>query len=399
MCLSACPTYDLTKLERSSPRGRIKLIRSVAENKLTVTDIFAYEMNFCLDCQACETACPAGVKFGTMVEAGRVAVENKAIGPRVKSFILKQVMPYRNRIKFAAKILRFYQQTGLQKFLRVSGILNKFFPELAKIEGLAPFIPAEFSDTSIKEINRPAGKTHFTLAFSYGCIMNVLFPYVNKDTVELLNKIGGVVISPSGQTCCGSLNAHNGDFKTAKVLAAKNIAEFSRYSYDYLISNSAGCSAFMKEYGELFKNEKLAEQAKIFSSKVKDLVEFLPETDIFSRFKTYNKNVTYHDACHHVHTQHIYNQPRELLNNIPGLNLIPLEDSTKCCGSAGIYDVIHYDASMEILKHKMDNIARTKADIVLTGNPGCLLQLTYGVKKFNKNVNVLHTASFLNKII
>lgn len=400
MCLTSCPTYDLTKLERSSPRGRIKLIRSVAEGVLPITDTFAYEMNYCLDCQACETACPAGVKFGVMVEAARVEIENNGYGSFIKSFFLRRIIPHKNRIKFAARLLRLYKISSLQQFIRSTGILKIFFPELAKIEELSPVISKKFSDSFIKEISSPVQKAKYRVAFSYGCLMNVLFPEVNKDTVELLNKIGAVVITPSKQNCCGSLNAHNGDIKTALTLAEKNIKEYAKFDYDYLISNSAGCGAFMKEYGELFKEDKnLAEQAKIFSSKVKDLTEFLLETDIAVKFRSCNKDITYHDACHHVHTQKIYKQPRELISKIPGINFIPLEDSTKCCGSAGIYNLVHYNTSIELLKQKMTNLSKTKAEIVLAANPGCLFQISYGVKKFNKNIVVMHPATFLNKII
>lgn len=400
MCLTSCPTYLITNFERSSPRGRIKLIKSVVEGKLTISDTFAYEMNFCLDCQACETACPAGVKFGKMVEAARVEVERKGYRSIIKSFFLNRIIPYKNRIKLAAKLLRFYQTSGIRTFLHSAVKIDKIFPGLMKIEGLSPDVPKVFSDSFIKEENKPVRKEKFRLAFSYGCLMNVFFPDVNKDTVELLNKIGALVISPTGQTCCGSLNAHNGQFKKARELAEINIKEFSKYKYDYLISNSAGCGAFMKEYGALFRDdEKLSDQAKLFSSKVKDLTEFLYETQTTIHYKNSVKDITYHDACHHVHTQKIYDQPRELLKQIKGINLIPLEDSTKCCGSAGIYNILHYDTSMELLKQKMNNIDKTKAGIVLTGNPGCLLQLNYGIKKFNKNVQVMHTATLLNKII
>lgn len=400
MCLTSCPTYSLTGFERSSPRGRIKLIKSVAEGQLTINDTFAYEMNFCLDCQACETACPAGVKFGVMIEAARVAVENTVYHSSIKSFFLNMVIPFRYRLKITAKVLRFYQQSGIRKFLHTIIKIEKLFPKLMKIEEMSPVIPEQFSDSFIKEINHPCGKEKFRLAFSFGCLMNVFFPEVNKDTIELLNKIGAVVITPPGQTCCGSLNAHNGYLTKAKELAEKNIKEFGKYHYDYLISNSAGCGAFMKEYGELFKDDKsLAEQANLFSSKVKDLTEFLNEIDLPHLNIGLTKEITYHDACHLVHTQKIYEQPRELFNKINGLKLIPLEDSTKCCGSAGIYNILHYDDSMELLKQKLNNIDKTNAEIVITGNPGCILQLNYGIKKFNKNVQVMHTATFLNRII
>jgi glycolate oxidase iron-sulfur subunit len=288
----------------------------------------------------------------------------------------------------------------LQKFLHSSGILKYLFPKLAEIEELSPVIPEKFSDTFIREISPSMGEETLKLAFSYGCLMNIFFPEINKDTVELLNKLNAVVISPVNQSCCGSLNAHNGDIKTAKQLAVNNIKEFGRFEYDYLISNSAGCGAFMKEYGELFKDDKeLADSALKFSSKVKDLTEFLSEVELPPVKKSINLDITYHDACHLVHTQKIYLQPRELLNKVPGINLIPLEDSTKCCGSAGIYNLIHFDTSKELLKAKMEHIGRTSADTVLTGNPGCMLQIAYGVKKFNKNVKVEHPATFFNKLL
>ncbi len=400
MCLTSCPTYELTRLETSSPRGRIKLIKSVAEGKLPVTKTFAYEMNYCLDCQACETACPAGVKYGKMVEAARVEIEENGYSSFIKSFLLKRVLPYRGRLKFAVKVLGLYQKSGLQKFLRSSGILRLFFSKLADVEELLPLIPGDSSDVLIKETSLPKGTEKLKLAFSYGCLMNVLLPDVNNDTVELLTKLGNTVITPPGQICCGSLSSHNGDIETARKLAIKNVTEFGKFQYDYLISNSAGCGAFMKEYGELLKNDKdYADPAAGFSSKVRDLTEFLSEINFSPDIPGMKEKVTYHDACHLVHTQKIYKQPRELLAKITAINYIPLEDSKKCCGSAGIYNLLHFDTSKELLKMKVDNINKTNADIILTGNPGCMLQIAYGVKKFKGNAKVLHPATFFNQLL
>ncbi len=433
MCLSSCPTYLLTGRETSSPRGRIRLIKSVAEGALAVTDTFAYEMNFCLDCQACETACPAGVKYGRMVEAARVEVDKQGYSSPVQHFFLKKIIPYRIRLRFAAKLLRLYQRSGLEKMLRSTIILSKLFPRIAEIEQFSPEIPAKFSDSYIREYNPPFSPTpaasdstsggisstpipstdsgssagsypstevKYRLAFSIGCLMDILLPEVNKDTVELLNKLGAMVISPSEQTCCGSLNAHNGDMKTARELAKKNIKTFARHEYDYLISNSAGCGAFMKEYGELLKDDpEFAESAREFSSKVKDVAEFLWTIDLPPLKNIETGNVTYHDACHLVHTQKIFNEPRDILKQVQGITVIPLEDSTKCCGSAGIYNLLHTDTSLKLLEEKMKNIGNTKAEVVLTGNPGCMLQIRYGVKKFNINVRAEHPATYLNRLI
>ncbi len=435
MCLSSCPTYSLTGKETSSPRGRIRLIKSVAEGLLPITDAFAYEMNFCLDCQACETACPAGVKYGKMVEAARVEVDNLGYSSPVKSFFLKKILPFRYRLRFAARLLRMYQRSGIQKLVRSTGILNKLFSRLAEIEQFSPEIPLQFSDSFIREFNPPAMNTQlskgsfsdkinggsglrgsdsmtseknrseenvfrYRLAFSIGCLMDVLLPDVNKDTIELLTKLGALVISPLEQTCCGSLNAHNGDMKTAKELARKNIRAFSKHEYQYLISNSAGCGAFMKEYGELLKDDpEFAGPAQEFSLKVKDLTEFLSEIDLPLLKSDDFRNITYHDACHLVHSQKIFNEPRVLLGKVQGLKITPLEESTKCCGSAGIYNLVHTDTSLKLLEAKMKNINDTKAEVVLTGNPGCMLQIKFGVKKFNTNVRVEHPATFVNRLL
>ncbi len=387
-----------------------------------MTDTFAYEMNFCLDCQACETACPAGVKFGKLVETARVEVENHGYSSGVKSFFLKKIIPYKHRLHFAAKLLRFYRHSGIEKLLRSSGIPGKFFPRLAEVEQFTPEIPKRFSNSYIKEFNPPIqrasmtssstdalnsdvvpdefSKVRYRLAFPVGCLMDILLPDVNKDTVELLNKLGALVISPARQTCCGSLNAHNGDMKTAAGLAKQNIEAFGRHKYDYLISNSAGCGAFMKEYGELFKDDpELADAAREFSSKVKDLTEFLSEIDLTFTKSSDDKEITYHDACHLVHSQNIFKQPRDILGKVPGINFIPLEDSTRCCGSAGIYNLVHTDTSLKLLEAKMENIRNSKAEVVLTGNPGCLLQIKFGVKKFNTDVRPEHPASFFNKLL
>ena len=252
----------------------------------------------------------------------------------------------------------------------------------------------------IEEITPAKGEEKYKAAFLTGCLMNVMFADINKDTVDVLSACGCEVISPKEQVCCGSLPGHNGDFETAKQLAKKNIDVFSKYNFDYIILNSAGCGAFMKEYGHLFKDDaKYAKRAEEFSKKVKDISEFIDEIkpNVFKNIVS--EDITYHDACHLAHTQKIVNEPRNMLDMIPGLNQKPLEESTWCCGSAGIYNIVRYEDSMKILERKMDNIKNTNAKIVLTGNPGCISQLKYGAEKFNVNVEVLHPVSILKKSI
>ncbi len=231
--------------------------------------------------------------------------------------------------------------------------------------------------------------------------MNVMFAPENKDTVELLTKLGCEVIIPKNQTCCGSLAAHNGDMEQARKLAKETIDIFGRYNFDFVISNSAGCGAFMKEYGHILKDdENYSEKAKTFSNKVKDITEFLYHNFDFTKYRATEKiDVTYHEACHLVHTQKITNEPKLIFQQIENVNLIPLNEATWCCGSAGIYNVVNYEPSMKILERKMINIKNTNAKIVLTGNPGCLGQIRYGTEKFNVDVEVLHPVTLLNKII
>jgi|SRR5690554_4720232 len=395
MCLAVCPTYELTKLERSSPRGRIKLIKSVAYGDSPVTNLFADEMNFCLDCQACETACPAGVKYGYMVEAARVVVDKSDKGSffkrNIKRFALKYIIASKRNLKITSKILYYYQNSFLSK------IISKILPQkISEIEKLSPKVSKKFSDSLIPGEIHPLTELKYTTAFHYGCLMNVMFAEINKDTVDLLSKTGCKVLSPADQQCCGSLQAHNGDYETAKKLAAHNIREFSKYNYDYLISNSAGCGAFMKEYVHIFKDDpELKEAAEKFSNRVKDISEFY--SDILKyNFQNDDSKITYHDACHLVHSQKISVQPRKVINSINS-NYKELEEASWCCGSAGIYNIVRYDDSMKILDRKIKNIQKSGADLVITSNPGCMAQIEYGLRKYNLNIKIEHLATYLKK--
>ncbi len=404
MCLSTCPTYDLTKLERSSPRGRIQLVRSLAKGEIEITDTFIEEMNFCLDCQACETACPAGVKYGSIVESARDIIsksnKEKFIYHIIKKFSLNHILTKRWLLKLVARILYIYQKSGLRIFISKIKLLKIISPELYEIEKLTPTISNKFSDVIIKEINLPNNEVKKNTAIHLGCIMNVAFTDINIDTVQLLLKNDCKVISPKEQICCGSLHAHYGEMDKAIELAKQNINVFSKYNFDYLVSNSAGCGAFMKEYAHLLsQDEKYKEKAKIFSSKVKDISEFLAIINLKFNSKKINETITYDDACHLCHTQKITKEPRDVIKSIPGIKYVELKEASWCCGSAGIYNVVNYDHSMNFLDRKMKNINDTNAKIVLTANPGCLLQIKYGIEKYKLDIEVMHPVSLINKVI
>jgi glycolate oxidase iron-sulfur subunit len=407
LCLPTCPTYSLTGLERSSPRGRIRLIKAVHEGSLPLSKEFAYEMDFCLDCQACETACPAGVNYGSLVEAARALIHRSGVKNRLLStaryVLLTWLFGNPVRLKALARILRIYQVSGMQKFIETTRLLCLVSRRLHEIHKLAPPV-SKFSSTDVlPERSLPEVQPRLRVIVLTGCIMDVAFADVNFDTVKLLLHCGCEVIVPKRQFCCGSLQVHNGDREGASSVAKKNIDLFLRYEFDYIVTNSASCGAFMKDYGVFFSNDpEFAEKAKSISSRVRDLAELLDEihTEYAGqprRSSFEGIQVTYHDACHLVHAQRISGQPRRLIQSISGVQYVELPDSTWCCGSAGIYNITHFNDSMQMLERKMSNIKALNPQIVVTGNPGCLMQLKYGARRAKLPVEVMHTATFLRK--
>jgi glycolate oxidase iron-sulfur subunit len=402
LCLPTCPTYNLDFREESSPRGRIRLIHSVQHDQLKISENFTDEMYFCLDCQACETACPAGVRHGELVEETRNVIAEEEKEPFalrwLKRVFLKGVLSSPNRIKLFGRFLRIYQRSGLGEAVEQSGILKIFSNELHEKQKLLPTIDMEFFDESVPELISPGGDIRGRVAFLSGCIMNVAFADVHRDAVDVLLKNGFEVLIPKNQGCCGSLHAHNGEMSNAKRLARKLIETFERYEFDALIVDSAGCSAFMKEYSRIFTDEPVyADRAAKLSAKVRDVSEFLIDVGLTRKPGPLNKKITYHEACHLVHTQKVSKQPRQLIQMIPGIEFVELPEATWCCGSAGIYNVVRYDDSMKILDRKMKNVISTDAEIVVTANPGCHLQIQYGIKRYGLKMEVLHPVSLLAK--
>jgi glycolate oxidase iron-sulfur subunit len=364
MCLPTCPTYDATKHETSSPRGRIALMRAVADGKLAPDSAqFADEMYFCLGCLACETACPAGVDYAKMLEYARAEVGSRG------GWLLRWLFMKPNRLRAVARLLR-----------RVN-ISPEILPgRLRELYELRPRIRDKFSFDLIREVERPAA-VRYRVGLLTGCVQDVAYSDVNRDTVDLLLANGCEVVTPRTQVCCGSLLAHNGELDLARQLARQNAEAFK--DVDVIIVNSAGCGSFMKHAPE-------------YAGKVKDITEFLAEIGLHpSSFIPHPFKVTYHDACHLVHGQKISQQPRDLLRAIPGIELVELPEATWCCGSAGIYNITQPEMSMTLLERKMKHIAATGAEIVATGNPGCIGQIRYGAKRFGVTVEVVHPVTLL----
>lgn len=386
------------------------MIKSVAEGELAISRGFIEEMNFCLDCQACETACPAGVKYGSLVEAARAQIfaqKHEAwLSRTIKKVFMGWFFAATKRLHMLARFLRFYQRSGMQWVLDKSRVLHLLAPKLAKLQPLTPAISTTFSSLTLAEVMPAYGKTERRVGFLTGCIMDVAYADVNLDTVELLREHGCDVVIPKQVSCCGSLHAHNGDMDRARAFARTVIKAFSSNGLDSIVMNSAGCGAFMKEYGHLFgDDEDLRAEALAISAKTKDLTEFLLEIGFKgsrdnrqttpTAFR--GKRITYHDACHLVHTQKVMTQPRTLLQSIPGLEYTELPESTWCCGSAGIYNIVRYDDSMKLLDRKVEKIRAVTPDIVVTGNPGCMVQIAHGLRSKGLSVELMHTATFLRR--
>ncbi len=397
LCLSVCPTYELTGLERSSPRGRIRLMKNVMEGKIPVSDAFVEEMEFCLDCQACETACPAGVKYGELVESARVFVEERRKGFSLKQFVLTKIVVRKRSLRLAANVMRFYEKSGVEKV--ALGILKPFSRRLYNRAKLLPRISNQFAFDVLPAVTDPKGEVRGTVAILTGCVMDVFYADVNKDTVDVLVENGWRVVIPQGQVCCGSLNGHNGDGKTPPILARKNIEAFEKSGADYYVINSAGCGAFMKQYGEILADDKVfAERAKKFSEKVKDFSEFLYETGYRKPSTGIDRPTVYHEACHLVHAQKVSEQPKAIVKQLSGENFRELNEATWCCGSAGIYNVTRYEDASKLLDRKLKNIRESNAEVVVTGNPGCLAQIGAGIKNDGLNIEALHPATVLNRL-
>jgi glycolate oxidase iron-sulfur subunit len=387
LCLPTCPTYDATKLERNSPRGRIALMRAIADDRLEATRTFAEEMYFCLGCLACMTACPAGVNYAELFEHARAEAERTQVlaAPRrnfIRKFTVGWLFMDLRRLRLLGRLMRLYQQIGLQAFVRKSGVMKLFPKRLQELEAMTPRIEPRFSAELISPITPARGPRKYRVAVLTGCAQDLVFSSVNRDTVEVLAANGCEVITPQKQDCCGSLHAHNGEWELAKILARRNIDQFPPGDFDAIITNAAGCGSHLKHYETLLADDRVyVDRAIEWDRKVKDIHEWLAQIGIVPPAKpAQGLSVTYHEACHLCHGQKITAQPRQVLKAIPGLTLVELPESTWCCGSAGIYNLIQPEMANQLLDRKIKHIKSTGVSTVATGNPGCLLQLINGAR-------------------
>jgi glycolate oxidase iron-sulfur subunit len=403
LCLNACPTYRELGVEMDSPRGRIYQMVQVHEG-LAISDSYREHIDLCLACRGCESACPSGVSYGRLVEAARADIENHTarswLSRAIRDFVFRKLLPSPMLLTAAGAMLYMYQVSGLQKVVRATGLL-KLFGGLADREELSPAAEIPFFFRQIGQTFPAEGERRYRVAFMAGCIANIAFARLNEATVRVLQKNGCDVVIPADQTCCGALHVHAGIRDQARILAKQNIdAVFALdgAGLDAIITNAAGCGSTLKEYDELFEHDPVYhEKALAFKARMKDVTEFLASIELNKEMTPMRATVTYQDSCHLAHGQKVRSAPRRLLRAIPGLSFREMPLSDMCCGSAGIYNVLHTDLSMSILEKKMGNVNLAKAEVIATANPGCMLQLQAGVRRWGHGERVVHVIELLDE--
>lgn len=437
-CLPTCPTYAVLGTEMDSPRGRIYQMQAVAEGRMGISDDFVEHMYCCLGCRACETACPSGVQFGKLIEAAREQIQIEAARPAssrsmivnphferdhpgvplptlptkpdfaekaLRRFFFDIMLPSRPITSLVFAGLKVYQRSGLQTLARKSGLLKgvdalptPFQGKLSTPEALMPRATGALFPQPLPEITPALGTRCYRVGFISGCIMDQVYRDINEATIRVLTANGCEVVTPISQQCCGALHVHAGEVERGRQMARHNIDMFESYACDAIIINSAGCGSNIKEYGHLLRDEPdYAERARAFSAKVKDISEFLVGIEQTPMMGELRYTVAYHDACHLAHGQKIKQQPRQVLKRIPGLKLVDLKEADWCCGSAGIYNITNQEMASQLLERKMRNISVSGANVIVTGNPGCMMQIALGVRERGLPMRVLHPVQLLDE--
>jgi glycolate oxidase iron-sulfur subunit len=402
LCLASCPTFSELGTEMDSPRGRIFLIKSLAEGRIGLGDATVEHLSLCLDCRACETVCPAGVPYGRLIEAAKAEIERQRPGgPARRAFRWVNfglLLGDRRVLALAAAALRFYQASGLQGLVRRTGLARLLPGTLPAWEALLPPMPPAAERAPLPPLTPAVGPRRARVAVLTGCVQSVVFGAHNRATARVLARNGCEVVAPPDQGCCGALNAHGGDHARAVEMAKRTIATFEAAGAEAVIVNTSGCGAHLKGYGALLAGEPAwAERAVCFARTVQDLAEFLAREPLRRPLAPVPLTVTYHDPCHVVHGQKIRRQPRDLLAQVPGLTVVDLPESDWCCGSAGLYNLTQPEMADRLLRRKVRHIESTAAQAVVTANPGCILQIQAGLRARGLGLPVLHLVEVLDR--
>jgi glycolate oxidase iron-sulfur subunit len=400
LCTASCPTYLETGNENDSPRGRIYLMRSVVDHRLSMSADVAGHLDLCLDCRACESACPSGVRYGQLIEPFKVALGRTPVGQARTSWlqkvILRHLFPYGGRVKLALAPARIFQKLGVLSAVEKIGLTRLLPPTLRRMQAMLPDNLA--AGHSLPEVLPPIGPRRARVALFLGCVSDAMYPETNAATARVLQRNGCEVVVPRAQGCCGAIHYHSGVEEPALALARSNMMALDPDEFDAIIVNAAGCGAMLKDYGHLLHCSPDEALARKFVAKVRDITEFLVGLGPIAptRPSAY-KRVAYHDACHLCHAQQIRSQPRQLLQMIPGLELVPLEESEICCGAAGTYNLTQPEMSRRLGRRKVENLKATGAEAVATGNVGCILQIARQLKEAGEPMAVAHPIDLLDQ--
>ncbi len=374
----------------------------VSQDEMPMSAAYVTHIDRCLDCRACETACPSGVEYGKLVELARGRIEQEYRRPPIPRFarnlFYRQLLPYPDRMAKLARLAGFYQRSGFERIATGSGLLK-----LAGLEArsqLMPRIDRKFFSTDATRVHEARGIRRARIAFFAGCIARMTFTSLNEATLRVLQANGCEVVVPGGQWCCGALAVHAGFRDVARDLARRNLAAFEQGDFDAVITNAAGCGSTLKEYGQLFGPEdKDHERAEAFGERVRDVTEFLDQLGLVSPLKREERRVTYQDSCHLLHGQRVREAPRRLLAAVPGLELVEMRFADQCCGSAGVYNITQTETALELLRQKTQHARETGAATIVTANPGCILQLRAGVKLASTGQEVVHVVEILDRAL
>jgi glycolate oxidase iron-sulfur subunit len=401
LCLNSCPTYRELGIEMDSPRGRIYQMVQVATGAAPVdSPEYLEHLGLCLGCRGCETACPSGVPYGRLIEAARTEIQARVPKPgwqrAVEWFVFTKLLGSPFLLQALGFPLWIYRASGLQRLVRASGILKLMGP-LGRAEAIAPDAEMPTFYGSIGKVFPAEGERRHKVALMAGCMANVFFARLNEATVRVLQKNGCEVHIPAGQNCCGALHAHAGYRDEARKLARINIDAVLGGGFDAILTNAGGCGSTLKEYGELLEQDPVySARAHEWVKSMRDVNEFLASIELNRQMGEVKIKVTYQDSCHLAHGQKVRSAPRQLLRAVPGLQLVEMMASDVCCGSAGIYNVVQNEMSMQILESKMRNVNATGAEAVATANPGCLLQIQAGARRFGQGQRAYHVMEILD---
>lgn len=405
-CLPACPTYIHSDYdETQSPRGRIALMKAVRDGVVEWDGSIEEAFDLCLGCRACEPACPAGVQYGTLIEETReaiVSVKSQSLKEKaIRKGAFDHLFADQRKMKTAVKLVTFYQKSGLQKVVRKVGFLELFPPFMKEMERSLPEPPRKHRETA------PPIEMKTKVAFFAGCLMDTMFQETNRNTIELLTRLGCEVVIPKNQQCCGALHGHSGEMDRARRNAKANLEAFDLNGIDYIVNNAGGCGAFLSEYDRLFENDPtLLALAERFVGKQIDISSLLMRLGIIEELSKHpateaTEIVTYQDSCHLRNVNGVKDEPREMLKAVKGGLFVEMPGAHLCCGSAGVYNLLQPEMASRILGSKMEEVKRVQATTIITTNPGCLLQMKVGVEKegLSGTVRAMHVVDFIHEKI